>query len=162
MKTLISLMTLASIATAGFAQECEQESNQEQKFVETQSGIVDMPSLNLQWSKCNVGETWAGQQCSGRATAMDYLTASSFAKSADLYSYDDWRLPTKEELMSLVDANCNLPSASLRFFPTMLNSQYWSSERYSFYAHVVSFDHGLTFSTQMSTLNVVRLVRTNR
>ena len=54
---------------------------------------------NLSWQRCSVGQRWIdGTGCVGTVELFDFRTAQRQASGA-------WRLPTKEELPTLVDAN---------------------------------------------------------
>ena len=55
----------------------------------------------LTWMQCSVGQTWDGSTCSGTATTHPWDQAN--ALTADYAGYSDWRLPTLQELQSIVD-----------------------------------------------------------
>ncbi|MBE4591013.1 hypothetical protein BOO24_01395 [Vibrio navarrensis] len=63
-------------------------------------GTVYDPKTNLTWMRCRIGQTWDGQNCNGQAEEVDYKELLSKSKLT-LAGYDDWRVPTAEELMSL-------------------------------------------------------------
>jgi hypothetical protein len=161
MKTRLPILLLATLSTFSLAQECESKSKPVTDLTDLRNGTVSQPALNLQWMKCNLGESWNGVSCQGDAQTLDFVQASKLSRSFEQYGYSDWRLPTREELFSLIDGNCRLPAINMTLFPTTKNAQYWSDERYSFFAHVVNFDHGYTFSTQMNNPKFIRLVRSN-
>lgn len=66
----------------------------------------------------------------------DYLSwelAISYCVNGQWAGYDDWRLPNRNELQSLVDYSHYNPSIDTSFFPAMiefLDSSFWSSTTY--------------------------------
>jgi hypothetical protein len=74
----------------------------------------------------------------------------------------DWRLPTKSELLSIVDNSHFKPAVDFRLFPNTLSSHYWSSSPYPDMensAWQVHFLYGEAFPNEKSEKNHVRLVR---
>jgi len=63
-------------------------------------GTITFKSNELMWQKCSVGQTWKGDTCTGEATKMTWDEAMKLSES--FAGYNDWRLPTKEELITLV------------------------------------------------------------
>ena len=77
--------------------------------------------------------------------------------------YDDWRLPTIEELSTIVDAEVYSPAIDTSYFPNTVSSWYWSSSSFAFnpagYAWLVSFNLGHVFDYVKSNDNHARAVR---
>ena len=78
---------------------------------------------NLTWQRCSVGQKWDGARCAGNAERFTFDDAHNLGDQA-------WRVPTKDELASLIDQNRKAkglkPMINITVFP---NSEvvYWSS-----------------------------------
>ena len=70
--------------------------------------------------------SYYGTQAQMDAANNTYGFANEVNNSA-LCGYTDWRLPTKEELQTIVDASRTYPSINTTWFPNTQSSYYWSS-----------------------------------
>lgn len=141
------------------------------EIIDNKNGTVTFKSTGLTWQKCSVGQTWAGETCSGNATEMSWNEAMKI--SVNFAGHNDWRLPTKEELLALVfcsdekydlDGSCknmtDVPTINSTYFPNTQSSKYWSS-----YADLNSSAWNVNFYNGYSGYNdkeygyFVRLVR---
>ena len=156
--------------------KAEQAERAQHEFVDNKNGTVTHKTTGLTWQKCSVGQTWAGDTCSGEATGMSWNDAMKLSNS--FAGYKDWRLPTKEELMTLrfcsdgkyeTDGSCTYweevtkPTINSVFFPnTPSNYLYWSSSplaNSSSIAWLVNFYYGYSHYDSKFNGNFVRLVR---
>lgn len=85
-------------------------------------GTVFDTRTQLTWQRCSVGQAW--QDSKGCVGAVQGLTLLQ----AQLLEKDGWRLPTIDELKSLVARNCTHPAINEQVFPGMdvQNLYYWS------------------------------------
>jgi hypothetical protein len=152
----------------------EQAERARHEFVDNKNGTVTHKSTGLTWQKCSVGQTWAGDTCSGEAMGMSWNDAMKLSNS--FAGYNDWRLPTKEELMTLVfcsdekyelDGSCKNgigitpPTINSVFFPNT-PSLCWSSSPSAYgssYAWLVNFYYGYSYFNYKNSSYFVRLVR---
>ena len=85
------------------------------------------------------------------AGLMPWEEALNYCESLNLTGCDDWRLPNRNELQSIVDYSTYNPAIDITAFPDTMSSDYWSSTTYSYdnvhawrvyfyYGHVVSSD----------------------
>lgn len=120
-------------------------------------GEVYDSRTKLTWARCSVGQEWRDGHCVG--TINDF-TFSSAQKQAS----GGWRVPTKDELVTLVDPDRkSFPAIDMAVFPDMDASHpwYWSSTpNGNSIAWYVDFSDGYTsgFVDGINTL-AIRLVR---
>jgi hypothetical protein len=90
---------------------------------------------------------------------MDFLRALNTAVYG---SYEDWRLPTFQELQTIADYSRSYPSINSAYFPNTINNFYWSSTSYHYdleYAWFVSFGNGYIAYNDKNMYSYVRAVR---
>ena len=130
-------------------------------------GTVTDSVTGLMWDQCSQGQS--GAACAtGSATSMGWtaaLMAAVTANAANYKGHNDWRLPNKNELESLVDISIGTnPAINLTAFPaTPVSGVYWSSTMYGGATPGVAwyffFDHPLGNVNTLSATLQVRLVR---
>ena len=90
-----------------------------------------------------------------------WQNAVSYCENLSLDSKDDWRLPNKNELLSIVNYNQINPTIDKSFSNTN-NNYYWSSTtKYSSYskAWTVTFSYGNSNYDTKSSSHYIRCVR---
>lgn len=95
------------------------------------NGTVTDTKTGLMWKKCPEGINGNGCE-NGKAEKFKWQFALDHVKAlneGDGYAgHKDWRVPTIEELLSLVDKYAKDPSIDGNFFPkTPFDAIYWSS-----------------------------------
>lgn len=108
----------------------------------------------------------AGTQNGGSCKGSDCDT-NAYVKAvnaAGYCGYKDWRMPTRQELVSIVDFSRVNPAIDTTYFPNTKSYSFWSSSlsaAYSNNAWNVYFDNGYSngYSDNYSNSYVVRLVR---
>ena len=126
------------------------------RYRDNGDGTVTDVNTGLQWMRCSLGQTWQDATCSGEAKAYSWQFALKVAEELnhqDGYAgYQDWRVPTKEELQTLVycssgqpkiwndtgdlcGGNYGSPTLNQSAFPNTPNRWYWSSSSVPFQPH---------------------------
>ena len=106
-----------------------------------------------------------GGRCKGEADC-DTLAYIQAINRQQLCGFADWRLPVKDELLSLVEYNYDSKQSkatmNLEYFPHAVPSWYWtasSNEKRPDYAWFVLFRNGLALNALKEQPKHVRLVR---
>ena len=118
-------------------------------------------TTDLTWTRCSYGQHWSeGGGCSGSVKLLDWDSAIGLHLQGDA----NWRLPQRDELQSIVAANCKRPAINETAFPGTPSIQYWTSTASGpSYAWVVFFRTGMpTWNFLKTTPFAVRMVRTGR
>lgn len=55
----------------------------------------------LMWSRINIGQKWVKERCSGKAHPLNVDDAREACRRFDLAGYNDWRLPSYEEISTI-------------------------------------------------------------
>ena len=113
----------------------------------------------LTWARCSVGQEWKDERCLGAVNSFTFASAQKQAGNG-------WRVPTEDELVTLIDPDRKtFPTIDIVAFPGMDASHpwYWSSTpNGNAIAWYVDFSSGYTsgFIDVINTL-AIRLVRSN-
>jgi len=144
-------------------------------FIDNKNGTVTFKTSGLTWQQCAVGQNWTGTTCNGNAKKMNWGEAMKL--TSNFAGYNDWHLPTKEELMTLVECSddqysqegscknytlTNKPTINKMAFPNTTSSVFWASSSFvnlSYYAWGVYFSSGHPYYYIKFNKGNVRLVR---
>jgi hypothetical protein len=130
------------------------------RFVVDGETVHDLKT-NLTWMRCSYGQTWrqAGG-CDGQVEPVDWDAAMALRVPGD----SAWRLPTKDELDSIVALDCKKPAIDEDVFPDTALMAYWTSTPSGpSYAWHVNFRWGISaWQYLRSNQYAVRLVRDGR
>jgi hypothetical protein len=129
-------------------------------YTDNGDGTVTDNSSGLMWQKCSIGQTddaicsdstwnYTWYWASGTYDATYNPASEDVCGALNRAGYSDWRLPSKRELMSIVDYSVLYPGHAINteFFPNTSATKYWSSTTVAedpFRAWVVDFDGGGT------------------
>lgn len=153
------------------------------RYIDLDDGTILDVRTHLQWMRCSLGQTWAENDCTGEAEKYNWDQAKSAAdelnRQGGYAGYRDWRLPSIDELKTLVYCSsyqpkmwndtgerCQgdylMPTIDPIAFPNTPSWPVWSGSPvagYSNYAWYVNFGDGGAFSSSRSGSYGVRLVR---
>jgi len=156
------------------------------RYRDNGNGTITDTQTNLIWMRCSLGQQWTGSTCAGLSMEMSWNEALKTAQSFSYAGHSDWRVPTVDELDTLVqcpagrkpsvrpngeyvtDTNgfCNgseynNPKINIIAFPNTPSRVFWSSSPYAGYsdrAWYVGFSDGYVYYSKYNGPRV-RLVR---
>jgi uncharacterized membrane protein YgcG len=109
----------------------------------------------------NTGLFWQNDQ-----KYADWEDARYECESLDLGGYNDWRIPERHELLSIVDYSRTDPAINTNFFPGTKSEYYWSNDWLvnifiPNYAWCVDFTNGAAYFNHRTNVVNIRCVRGN-
>jgi hypothetical protein len=93
----------------------------------TDGSAITHTKTGLQWQRCSLGQSWNGQSCHGQPNKYIWTDAIEAANLNNYAGFQDWRLPNRSELMSIIEYSCFSPSINETIFPNNSGDYYWSS-----------------------------------
>jgi len=124
------VLILALAATNSLLADCNNaipRTTPDQAFTLHNDGTVTHNTTGLMWMRCLVGQTWNGSTCSGISPGYTWQNALQTAKGFSFAGQNDWRLPNKNELVSIVERACLGPAINSTVFPDTDSRGAWSS-----------------------------------
>lgn len=129
-------------------------------FINNKDGTVTHKKTGLTWMRCQMGKTWTGSYCSGKA--ITYTHDQAVALTTIFSGKNDWRLPSIAELQTIVERESYHPAINKKLFPHATSNRFWSSSPYAGdtnAAWIVNFSYGDSYGGSKNYSNAVRLVR---
>lgn len=130
--------------------------------VDSVNGTVIDNNTGLMWKRCEEGKS--GASCTGSGDEMTWANAIDRCENLSFAGYDDWYLPTIEELTSIVDYTEHSPAIDTAAFPNTESAITWSSTEdvsSSTNAWIVNFSYGTPSNYPKTNSSRVRCVRKN-
>ncbi len=122
--------------------------------------VVRDAETGLMWQGCNAGR--AGTVCEeGTTVSKTWKEALAYCESLEWGEYEDWRLPNKNELQSILDYHSH-PPLNVSAFPQTSTSLHWTSSTHAgdpTKAWNVNFSRGRFMDRSKSQAHRVRCVR---
>ncbi len=121
MKKTIVAVFFAVLLLAGYAYAG--------KFKDNGNGTVTDKKTGLIWQKHDDGHIYNWFEAAGVRDARFNPAQKSVCGDLKLGGHKDWRLPTKDELLCIVDTSVPAPGPTIdvAYFPDTRPSVYWSS-----------------------------------
>ena len=88
-------------------------------LIDNGDGTVSDSRTGLMWQQDSAG-------------SMAWAEAVAYCSRLSLAGYDDWRLPSLDELKSIVNGDFSDPAIDTTFFPDTKSDHYWSSAKSDF------------------------------
>lgn len=127
-------------------------------FTDNGDGTVTHKTTGLTWKRCSEGMTWTGSTCSGTAQQYTWDAAMVLGSSG-------WRLPTLEQLKTIIDSGNGSPTINQTVFPKTPPAGFWSATAHadsSGNAWYVYFYNGYGHNDGKAYTFHVRLVRSGQ
>jgi hypothetical protein len=128
------------------------------RFNNNDNGTVSDNGTGLVWQKCSMGQNTS--DCSGTAAYPNWQGALQYCLNLPLAG-KSWRLPSVNELKSIVDYSTCDPAINSAFFPNTQKAHYWSSSTYVYdedTAWIVNFVYGHVGNYDKTSIAFVRCV----
>ena len=169
MKKSLARIAAISLAVAALGVQAQQycrsdDSLASDRFQFNEDGLVTDTVTGLQWQRCIVGLQYNDVvgRCVGMPRRYSFNEAESFAELESERSEFGWRVPSRDELASLVISDCRHPALDTSAFPNTPISSFWSnsvSPNVSEFAWAVYFGDGESSYMLTSDRLYLRLVR---
>ncbi len=169
MKKSLARIAAISLAVAALGVQAQQycrsdDSLSPDRFQFNEDGLVTDTVTGLQWQRCIVGLQYNDVvgRCVGMPRRYSFNEAESFAELESERSEFGWRVPSRDELASLVISDCRHPALDTSAFPNTPISSFWSnsvSPNVSEFAWAVYFGDGESSYMLTSDRLYLRLVR---
>ena len=148
---------LALVASASQAQGRYTISSDGQEVTDT--------TTRLAWRRCAEGLRWDGKTCAGKVKTFKYPEAKEAAAAAAKGDAKAWRIPTRDELVALVDKTAKKkPRIDVKAFPETPAKPFWAMRPGSdddLSAWLVNFANGKVSGNTGQRRFPLRLVRTS-
>jgi hypothetical protein len=119
-------------------------------------GLVYDKKTDLTWQRCSTGQRWEDDVgCVGVIEQMTWEEAKAKAP-------EGWRMPTRDELATLVAPTCKQPAMNEEAFPDLDLGKLWywtSTTNDEYLAWLVNFADGRFANYDRSDVGALRLVR---
>ena len=92
------------------------------------NGAIALDLLNKrEWLRCSIGQEWIDGDCKGEVLKLSIVLAEKVAIILKSRFGPGWRLPTLDELTSLVEKDQTPPKINKKIFPNTYKGPYWTS-----------------------------------
>ena len=154
-RTLALFSLLVVSAAASHAQNRFTVSADGQEVIDT--------TTQLTWRRCPEGQKWSGSTCTGKLLKLSYGGAKKEAAAAAKADGKAWRVPTRTELVALIDKGATKkPKIDRTAFPATPTTPFWASRPGTddnLNAWLVSFGNGKVTGNAGQAKFALRLVR---
>lgn len=169
MKPLIAALLLITVSTTLHSQDCKIPAEEtDARFSAQRDGTVIDNKTGLMWMRCILGQNWDGVTCQQPKPWFTYHSwemAMQSAGKSRFAGYEDWHLPSRDELKTLVESRCSDPAINPTIFPDSISTEHWTSQTYARnknYAWSIHFNSGEEVTDLKDNATyLVRLVRGN-
>lgn len=106
---------------------------------------------SVTWYRCSLGQVWDADKatCFGKTIRLNHEELVFAIKQAEDQLGGKWRLPTMDELESLICVECEPPKIRQKYFPNIEREAYWTGTKNRWNGRMywsVNFMTGHTYS----------------
>ena len=105
-----------------------EEQGRSANFIISGFTAIDLRS-GVKWMRCSVGQVFEDGNCVGKIIRLNHDEIKIALQQASEQLGGEWRLPTLDELESLVCEACEPPKIKKKYFPNISPEAYWTSKR---------------------------------
>ena len=162
---LLVLLSLSSPFPVSAEQTCKDSiisTTPSTNFTIHDNGTATHNTTGLMWMRCSLGQGWNGKTCQGEAAIYPWDKGLLLAEEFEFAGYNDWRLPNKNELESIVENRCFAPAINTEIFPATPPAYFWTSSPYAAIsegAWSIDFGYGTVNASVKPGSIHIRLVR---
>ena len=124
--------------------------------------VIDLKN-KIEWMTCPVGMVWKENTCNGIAKKFELKFVPEIIELANNQLEGNWRLPSRNELESLICQECQKVKINLKIFPKTPPEPFWTKDKNFWqpkFNWIVNFLNGNTFGRYPGYKpNYIRLVR---
>ena len=124
--------------------------------------VIDLKN-KIEWMTCPVGMVWKENTCIGEAKKYELKFIPKIIELANNQLEGNWRLPSRDELESLICQECQKVKINLKIFPKTPPEPFWTKDKNFWqpkFNWIVNFLNGNTFGRYPGYKpNYIRLVR---
>lgn len=157
-KNAIAILSMSAMMSSPAWSACDGAASQPDSRYAVAGGRVYDMMTNLTWQRCSYGLHWSDANgCGGVVRGVTWDEAMNAPP-------EGWRVPTLDELKSLIVIGCDSITIDKNAFPDIdpERSVYWSSTTYGPSSWIVDFNGGGTGDNIRDNPVAVRFVRSGR
>ena len=96
-------------------------------FITDDNGLARDPRTGTVWYRCVGGKQFTHYVCKGEGLNVNWSEATNYAVEFSEKSGIAWRLPTNDEMKSIMEPSCIAPAINQNVFPSPEVANYWTS-----------------------------------
>ena len=96
-------------------------------FLTEENGLAKDQRTNTLWYRCAGGQRYSNFKCKGEPLRLAWDEAMKFSEEFSRKSGKWWKLPTKQEMKSIMESECISPSVNPTVFPGLEVNNFWTA-----------------------------------